>query len=209
MGAVVYIEPSDAGQTLATAADTGLTAGGSGTLTGIAGTIGTGTDADLFLFNISDPVTFTATAVGGASSVAGNGQIDTSLFLFDAAGNALVANDDQTTDAYYQSSFTLTLTPGAYYLGVSLSGNEPVNANGQLLFTVDQPTTGVRGPTAGLNPTAESDFDGQTFVAETGTYSVGISAVPNVPEPSTAAALGLGTLLVFAFLHRARRQRPS
>ena len=204
--AAIYTEPaSDVGQTLATAASTGLGVGGSGTLTGISGTIGTSTDADLYLFTVNSPVTFTAAAVGGTSSVAGNGRIDTSLFLFDATGNALVANDDQSNTSY-QGAFTISLAAGTYYLGISLSGNEPINANSQLLFTVDQPTTDVRGAASGLNPTTESTFDGQTSVAETGSYAINISSVAAVPEPSSVAALGLSGAVSLALPRRARRQ---
>ena len=200
--AVVYTEPGDAGQTLTTAANTGLSVGGTGTLTGVSGTIGTSTDADLYKFTINSTVTFTAAAAGGASSVAGNGNIDTSLFLFDSLGNAIIANDDQS-NTNYQGSLTISLTAGTYYLGISLSGNEPVNSNNQLLFTVDQPTTGQRGAAAGLNPTTESTFNGNTSVAETGPYTIAIS----VPEPTTTAALAFGGLASLVFLRRLRRRQ--
>ena len=202
--AVVYVEPADAGQTLATAANTGLSVGGAGTLTGISGTISTSTDADLYLFTVNSTVTFTATAVGGTSSVAGNGQIDTSIFLFTSTGVPLLANDDQSSTSY-QGSLTTMLTAGTYYLGISLSGNEPVNSNNQLLFATDQPTTSVRGPASGLNPTTESTFNGQTYVAETGPYSIAIS----VPEPGTNVALGLGGIASLVFLRRLRRQQNA
>ena len=142
---VVFTEPaSDAGQTLATAAITGLAGGGSGTLTGIAGTVDTAADADLYLFTVNGTVTFTASAVGGTSSVTGNGQIDTSLFLLNSAGVPLVANDDQS-NSNYQGAFTVSLTAGTCYLGIALSGNEPINANGQLLFTWTSPRPAYAG----------------------------------------------------------------
>ena len=201
--AVVFTEPaSDAGQTLATAANTGLAVGGSGTLTGISGTIGTAVDADLYLFTVNSTVTFTAAALGGASSTQAGSAIDTSLFLFSSTGVPLVANDDQS-NTNFQASLTTTLTAGTYYLGISLSGNEPVNSASQQLFTSDQPTTNVRGPASGLNPTTESTFNGQTFVAETGTYAINITAVP---EPSAVAALGLGGIASLVFFRRLRRQ---
>lgn len=203
--AVIFTEPgTDVGQTLTTAANTGLSVGGSGTLTGVSGTIGTATDADLYKFTVNSTISFTASATGGASS-AGNFPIDTSLFLFDSLGNALVANDDQAN--YYQSSFTISLTAGTYYLGISLSGNEPINSNSQLLFTVDQPTTSTRGPAAGLNPTTLSDFNGNTQFAETGPYAVSITAA--VPEPTTNAALAFGGLASLVFLRRLRRAQNA
>ncbi len=207
--AVVYTETSDAGQTLATANNTGLSVGGTGTLTGVAGTIGTSTDADLYQFTVNSPIAFTATVTGGASSVAGAGQIDTSMFLFNSLGAALIANDDQSNTVYYQSSFTINLAAGTYYLGVSLSGNEPVNSNNQLLFTTDQPTTSVRGPASGLNPTAESTFNGNTSFAETGPYSATITSTAVVPEPTTTAALAFGGIASLVFLRRLRRQQNA
>ena len=101
---------------------------------------------------------------------------------------------------------TTTLTAGSYYLGISLSGNEPVNSNSQLLFTVDQPTTSVRGPASGLNPTTESNFNSGTFSPETGPYSITVSAVP---EPTTTAVLAFGGLASLAFLRRLRRQQNA
>lgn len=201
--AVVYVEPgNDAGQTLATAANTGLAVGTGGTLTGISGTIGTSADADLYKFTANSTVTLVFTANGGTSSL-GNFAIDTSIFLFDTAGNPLVANDDQS-NTNYQGSFTFTLAAGTYYLGISLSGNEPINSNSQLLFTVNQPTTARRGAASGLNPTTLSTFNGNTSVAETGPYSISINAVP---EPSTTAALAFGGLASLVFLRRLRRPR--
>ena len=92
---------------------------------------------------------------------------------------------------------------GALDLGISLSQNEPVNANNQLLFTVDQPTTGQRGAASGLNPTTLSTFNGGTTFPETGTYSIAVS----VPEPTTTAALAFGGLASLVFLRRLRRRQ--
>lgn len=202
---LTYAEPGDAGQTLATAANTNLSVGGVSN-NAITGTIGTTTDADLYKFTVTSSIIFTATAAGGASSVAGNGNIDTSIFLFDISGNPLVANDDQN-NANYQGSFTFNLTAGTYYLGIALSGNEPVNSNNQRLFTVDQPTIGQRGAASGLNPTTLATFDGQTSTPETGPYSITITSA--VPEPTTTAALAFGGLASLVFLRRLRRAQNA
>lgn len=207
-----FAEPGDAGQTLATAANTAANAGQVGqTLSTITGTIGSSTDADLYVLTITNVTTFSAIA----SSTAG---IDTSLFLLNAAGVPVTANDDASGASFQAAlpagnAFLATLAPGKYYLGISLSGNEPVNLNSQLLFTPDQPTTNVRGAASGLNPTTESTFNGGTFFAETGAYSIALTATTAatnaVPEPGTNVALGLGGIASFVFLRRLRRQQKA
>lgn len=207
--AVTFAEPGDAGQTLATATPTAATGAASGqSLTAITGTIGTSTDADLFIFTITSTTNFSAIA----SSAAG---IDTSLFLFNSSGVAVIANDDQSGTNFQAgipagNSLLTTLSAGTYYLGISLSGNEPVNSANQLLFTVDQPTTNVRGAATGVNPTTESTFSGNPF-AETGTYSIALTgAATAVPEPGTTATLALGAAAAgLALTRRARRRQAN
>lgn len=195
-----FTETGDAGQTLATAQPAGTVNGTTG-LTQINGTIaGTnGLDADVYSFTLTaaSTLTFTATSTAG---------IDTSLFLFSSTGVPILANDDQSNTSFQAKITTGLLAAGNYFLGVSLSGNEPVNTNNQLLFTLDQPTTNLRGPASGLNPTTLSTFNGGTFFAEGGAYSIGVSAVP---EPTTTAALGLGGIASLVLLRRARRQQKA
>ncbi len=194
--AQTFTEPtSDAGQTLATA----LPVTGS-SLTTINGTIGSSTDADLYLFTITNTTTFSATA----SSTAG---IDTSLFLFTSGGVPVIANDDQSTNSYQGgilagNTLLTSLAAGSYYLGISLSGNEAINSQGQQLFTTDQPTTTQRGIAAGLNPGTMSDFNGLTFTPETGDYSIALVGAAPVPEPSTYAGLAVGATALGLFLRR-------
>lgn len=130
--AVVYVESADAGQTLATAQAAGSFTGLASGLTGINGNIGTATDADLYSFTLSSPsmLRFVSTSTAG---------IDTSIFLFNSTGVALIGNDDQSGTSI-QGAFTSgLLAAGTYYFGISLSGNEPVNSASQLLFTSSQP----------------------------------------------------------------------
>ena len=194
--AVTFAESGDAGQTLATAT---LANTGGSPLTAITGTIGTTTDADLYRIFITNTTSFSATA----SSTAG---IDTSLFLFTSGGVPVEANDDLSNTNFQAAlpagnSLLTILSPGTYYLGISLSGNEAVNLNNQQLFTVDQPTTNIRGAASGLNPNTEGTFNGGTFFAETGAYSIAITSA--VPEPSTWAALAMGSIAAgFTFLRR-------
>lgn len=195
-----FVEPGDAGQTLATASGTGVP---NSTLTSITGTISSATDADLYVIRITSTTMFSAIA----SSISG---IDTSLFLFNSSGMAVIANDDSSGMSFQAAipsgnSLLTSLSPGIYYLGISLSGNEPINLNSQLLFTVDQPTTNVRGPASGLNPTTLSTFNGNTYFSESGAYTITLSATQAaqaVPEPSTWAILILGAAFLGFVLHR-------
>jgi hypothetical protein len=101
----------------------------------------------------------------------------------------------------------MTLSPGTYYLGISLSGNEPVNSVNQLLFTVDQPTTSIRGKASGLNPTTLFTFNGNTFFNESGDYTITLTATQAaaVPEPSNVILFLLGaTALLGCWRFRAR-----
>ncbi|HEY1768704.1 MAG TPA: DVUA0089 family protein [Chthoniobacterales bacterium] len=205
-----YTEVIDAGQTLATAASTGIAGV---PLTSIVGTISTSIDADLFAITITSTTSFSAVA----SSNAG---IDTSLFLFNSAGVPIMANDDSSNSSLQAAlpagnSLLMTLTAGTYYIGISLSGNEPINLNSQLLFTLDQPTTKVRGMAANLNPQTESNFDGATYYPETGDYTITLSATqgainPNlIPEPSSFVMLVLGAGVAVCLSRlRTKRQAP-
>lgn len=200
--AVTYAEIADAGQSPATVQFTGAPAGTS--LTAITGNLSSFTDADVFAIQITATSSFSAIA----SSVSG---VDTSLFLFNSSFVPVIANDDASGVSLQAAipagnSLLAVLTAGTYYLGISLSGNEPVNASNQLLFTADQPTTNVRGIAPGINPTTLSTFNGETFFNEFGSYSIALtSAATAVPEPS-AVALMLGAAGVsLAFVRRQRR----
>jgi hypothetical protein len=196
--AQTYIEVVDAGQTLPTAASTGAPPV---SLTSITGNISSSIDADLFAITITNTTTFSATA----SSTAG---IDTSLFLFNSSGTPVIANDDGSGTSLQAAipagnSLLTSLSPGTYFIGISLSGNEPVNLNNQLLFTLDQPTTVVRGMASGLNPKTLNTFNGNTSFPETGAYTITLTSTQGainpfaVPEPSSVALVcaGIGSLL--------------
>jgi hypothetical protein len=203
--AQIYTEVGDAGQTLATAQTTGPTSGQS--LSTILGTISGISDADLFIFTITSPTTFSASTVNGATA------LDTALFLFRSGGTAIYTNDD-ANGATLQStlpagtSFTMTLSPGVYYLGISLSGNEPINLNNQLLFAgfPGGDTTAVRGPAAGINPNTHSNFDNLAGFAEMGAYQITLTSAATaaaVPEPSTTAlSVVAATILLLVWKRR-------
>jgi PEP-CTERM motif len=196
LGAQTYSEAGDAGQTLGTAQYTGATNGQS--LLTISGTLSGINDADLYYLTITAPTTFSASTVGGST-------LDTVLFLFGANGVPIYANDDASGLSLQStlpagSSFTMTLSAGTYLLGISLSGNEPINLNGQLLFAGNGGnSTAVRGPAGGINPNTLSNFNNGASFSENGPYSITLAsaATAAVPEPSTVA-LGLVAAGVFA-----------
>jgi hypothetical protein len=102
--AISYAEVGDAGQTVATAQNTG-----SGALTSITG-FGGAYDVDFF--NIY--------STGGFFSASTSSSSDPMLFLWDATGNPLLFNDDWFS---LQSYITTNLSAGSYILGISRYSN--------------------------------------------------------------------------------------
>ncbi len=208
--AQVYAEIGDAGQTLATAQATG-TSGGL-VLVSITGNISGANDADMFLFTITSPMTFSASTVNGSTL------IDTALFLFRSDGTGVYTNDDANGTTLQSvlpagTSFTMSLSPGIYFLGISLSGNEPINFNSQLLFAgfPGGDSTAVRGPAAGINPATQAKFNGLASFAEMGTYQIDLTsaaAAAPLPEPSTTVLAGFA-MTILCFLAWKRRQQKS
>ncbi len=204
-----YTETGDAGQTLAGAQGTGMVNGNP--LTSIIGTLSSPTDADMFLIQITTPTTFSASTVGGST-------LDTALFLFNTSGLAIYTNDDASGVSVQSalpagSSFTMTLAPGNYYLGISLSGNEPINSNGQFLFAayIGGNSTSVRGPAAGINPSTHANFNGTPFFNEMGAYRIDLTSAATavVPEPTTIGLCVIGGAAVLGAALRKRRQARS
>ncbi len=202
--AQTYTESGDAGQTLGTAQASGLNVGAS--TVSIFGTISSAMDADLFQITLSAPMLFSATTVGGST-------LDTALFLFNSSGMAIYTNDDASGASFQStlpanSSFTMSLAPGTYFIGISLSGNEPVNSNGQLLFAAftGGNSTSVRGPAAGINPSTLADFNGLASFAEMGAYRINLSAVP---EPTTVGLLLAGAGAIGFVLRKRRKARNA
>lgn len=206
----IYNEIGDAGQTLGGAQSTGVVSGNS--LTTIFGTLSGQNDADLFVFMITAPTTFSASTMNTLTMTSG---LDTALFLFNSMGVPIYTNDDANGTTVQSTlpagtSFTMTLSPGTYYLGISLTGNEPMNSNGQLLFAPfpGGNSTAVRGPASGLNPNTLANFTSGSF-AQTGGYQIDLtsSATSAVPEPSTTALVAAS--VAGLFLVWKRRQVKS
>jgi hypothetical protein len=202
-----FTETTDAGQTLATAQTTASATSPTGqNLSMIVGSIGTDADADLFKIYLTNPATFSATTDNSVTNASG---LDTALFLFSSTGVAIETNDDESGLSYTSTlpageSFTASLPAGYYYLGISGSGNEPVNSASQLLFKPypGGDTTAVRGAATGVNPTTLATFNANGYSGNNGAYEIdltgaeavggGVVATSGVPEPSTWVMLFLG-----------------
>lgn len=119
--AVPVSEVGDAGDLPATAQVlTGLA-----TITSISGTIQSASDVDMFQFTLASPATL-------SFMVAAASTIDSQLFLFNAAGAGLWANDDMGTSL--DAQITASLASGIYYLAISSWDRHPVNAANLPIF---------------------------------------------------------------------------
>ncbi|CAG1010069.1 hypothetical protein PHYC_03791 [Phycisphaerales bacterium] len=118
---------------------------GSGDLFSLSGTF-VPSEAHLFQIQVCDAANFSATTVGGTT-------VDTQLFLFDANGMAVAANDDEVGGATLQSRLTSQFIPGngVYYLAVSQYNHDPVSSCNSLMFdNAFRVEHGPDGPGAGL-----------------------------------------------------------
>ena len=112
-------ETGDAGELPATAQDLSTEP-----VDQVSGSFATGADADLYRVCLEGGGTFSASTVGGS-------EVDTQLFLLDAEGHGVYANDDAegTRQSALPSLDPLTPSaPGAYLLGVSPYNRDPHGA---------------------------------------------------------------------------------
>jgi hypothetical protein len=209
--ATTFTELGDAGNLPGTAQITG----GVGFLTEIDGTLspGNGDAQDMYLIHIDGGGTFSATTIGGVG-------FDSELFLFDASGKGVYANDDVSGDfapSTLPAGNPLTpITAGDYYLAITQCCSVPISLDGQI-FTIAGPHHRVvSGPTGAGGDSPVTGYSG-TFVQTptvggpyqiflTGTHPFLRSADASVvPEPHTLALMlaGLGMMGLFA---RHRRQ---
>jgi hypothetical protein len=199
------IELADAGDMPVTAQVTP----GSGNLAFITGSLSDGVDVDMFAIYVADPAAFSATTDVPQTAIT-----DTQLWLFDAGGMGVMANDDITNGGgQYNGRSRVTAgglygpaAPGVYYLAVSGWDRDPHSATGAI-FNDDQQYTGTVGPTGPGGGLALSTWDSDgNQNGGVGNYRIrltGATHVPAVvPEPAPLVLVALGLGLVTSLLQR-------
>ena len=191
--AAVYVEGADAGQTLGTA----TAFSGTGALDAIQGSIDG--DADLFAIYLTAGTAFSATTT--ASGIDFN-FFDTVLYLFDAAGKGLIANDDDGNVGGSQSTLSnyMPTVTGLYYLAITGASYTPVSG-GSPIF----PSLLGQGGNVAANPGAGALTGWSSVTSEFGDYEIVLTgaavsrAASDVPEPGSlllaGAALGAAGLI--------------
>lgn len=135
---------------------------------------------------------------------------DTALYLFDAAGKGVFANDDDGVSLLSllpSGDVAGPLSDGVYYLAVAVGGFIAHDAFGQSNFSASLSSTDVvggagAGPLAGWTP----GFDNYEEAARS--YRIALTGTTNgeLPEPASLGlvlAAGLGALAV------RRRRKPA
>ena len=181
----------DAGQLVTTATPVS----GAGTIDAIRGTLGGGIDsADLFAIYLTAGTAFTATTT--LSNFTYNA-FDTVLYLFDAAGKGLFANDDDGDFGGPQSTIAdfLPTVSGLYYLAIAGAGYTPVSG-GAAIF----PSLWGQGGNVPANASAGALTGWSSVTSEFGDYEIVLSgATAAIPEPASlllaGAALGAAGLI--------------
>lgn len=189
-----WAEVGDAGNTLLTANDIVGPTGDN--LTNITGTIASGSDFDLFRFSITNPTLFSASTVGTVGSLT-----DTQLFLFNANGFGVAANDDSVgfrSTLPVGNALYATLQPGDYFIAISGFDVDPVSIAGEIF--PDTPFSAVHGPTG---PGGAFPISGSAGSSGTGTYNIALTAASTASTPAPAAVwMGLAGMGVVGMLRR-------
>ncbi|WP_343630641.1 PEP-CTERM sorting domain-containing protein [Roseateles sp.] len=180
----------DAGQLVTTATPVS----GAGTIDAIRGTLGGGIDsADLFAIYLTAGTAFTATTT--LSNFTYNA-FDTVLYLFDAAGKGLFANDDDGDFGGPQSTIAnyIPTVSGLYYLAIAGAGYTPTSGGAAIFPSL----WGQGGNVAPINSGALTGWSSSS--QEFGDYEIVLTgAAAAVPEPASlllaGAALGAAGLI--------------
>ncbi|GIV09161.1 MAG: hypothetical protein KatS3mg019_1252 [Fimbriimonadales bacterium] len=141
-------------------------------------------DVDMYVICITDPSSFVASTVGGASW-------DTQLWLFRCDGTGVVLNDDAVGETVAQSridnSANCITEAGVYLLAISRYDRDAVNESGQLLWN-NSPFRSLRcadGPGAS-NPiagwTGTTSAAGRYIITLQGAYFVSDSGCDQGPS---------------------------
>ncbi|MBL8754725.1 MAG: DVUA0089 family protein, partial [Planctomycetes bacterium] len=136
-------------------------------LTAIVGNLVGATDVDMFLIEIADASSFSASTVGGAT-------FDTQLWLFHTDGRGVAANDDSAASA--QSALTAAMLPhpGRYLLAITGYDRDPIASGAQMWN--DTPYNVERRPDG---PRRGEALDGWSGSAVAGAYSIALTGCKN------------------------------
>jgi hypothetical protein len=190
---------------------------GNGALNSITGKLdglpfaGTPDFEDMYLINITSPATFTATTMGGVTN------FNTQLWLFEASGLGLLANDDvvggplgvsRMTGAADDGTGATISAAGLYYLAISGFDNDPASLTGPIFLQAV--TTEISGPDGTGGSTPVNNWVAAAG-ADTGDYTIFLEGVEFVPTPVPAASnvalivLAAGLAIGGAVILRRRR----
>lgn len=130
LAAPIYVEAGDAGNSTATAADTGASLGALEIQGQISLEPNAGPDfVDLFKFTVSKTANFRArTGTGFDPALIA----DPVIYLFDADGKGVAMDDESGGNG--QAAMLQWLSAGTYYLAIAYAGVEPLDANGGSIF---------------------------------------------------------------------------
>lgn len=207
--AQVWNEVGDAGALPTVAQGTS----GVGVLSLITGILGSTTDVDMFLLDLTGGGTFSATTVDQEGLL-----FDSQLYLFSASGLGVYANDDDLFSLAPRSTLPafnpLTpVAPGFYYLAISGAPRRPISGDGSTLPAFNlifpaEPYTDVAGPVGPGGGSAITNWTNTAFEG-TGagvTYTIALTGAQYaVPEPGTLVLLVLGASAPLACVRLRRR----
>lgn len=184
---------------------------GVGALTSISGNTDTagGDLVDAYRIRITDPALFVATTDESLRTLA-IADFDTRLWLFDMAGNVVMANDDLggapfrswiSDPALFTNgtgTVSATMPPtalavGEYVLVISGFNNDPEDALGVDLADISSQFNALVGP----DPAAGAFAAWETGTPGSGLYTIALEGVAYaiVPAPGALALIGLGGLV--------------
>jgi len=189
-----WTEVGDAGELPGTA----QVVSGGGPLTGINGTIYIYEDADMYQIYISDAPGFSAEVTVT--------NFDTQLFLFDASGMGVYANDDNGTilePSLLPAGHPLgPASVGIYYLAISAWDYDPSSSGGLIFPNDDLYWTEVVGPTGPGGGSPISFWSGGDEDS-TGDYYIALTGARYIPAPGAILLGSIGVGLV-GWLRRRR-----
>ncbi len=176
---------SDVGTLPVSARVVGQTAGVP--LSRLSGQLTTPTDVDLYEIYLDGTTPFSATTVTASANPS---LPDTQLFLFDAAGRGILANDNDPACSCRQSTLSGGLAAGVYYLGVASYATEPTSAAGAIFLdsfsTLD--FTALETP---LQPSPLTGWVSQPGI-QIGDYDIALTGVNGVASEVTELSLSDG-----------------